>query len=91
MMVRLPETLSRCFVCLLSPRRGARRQNSTQEEAGRARYDTGADADTAALHRQRRTHSAHPTALPLSRPKLAALNPQISGSLSFRPKRTEAT
>lgn len=77
MMVRLPETLSRCFVCLLSPRRGARRQNGTQEEAGRTRYDTGADADTAALHRQRRTHSVHPTALPLSRPSLPRLTPRF--------------
>ncbi|MFC2351876.1 hypothetical protein [Eikenella halliae] len=81
MMVRLPETLSRCFVCLLSPRRGAHRQNGTQEEAGRARYDTGADADadadTAAVCQQRRTHSAHPTALPLSRPSLPRLTPRF--------------
>ena len=32
------------------------RQNGAQVEAERARYDTGADADTSAVCRQRRTH-----------------------------------
>ncbi|WP_153712147.1 hypothetical protein [Eikenella corrodens] len=32
------------------------RQNGAQVEAERARYDIGADADTAAVCRQRRTH-----------------------------------
>ena len=32
------------------------RQNGAQVEAERARYDTGADTETAAVCRQRRTH-----------------------------------
>ena len=77
MMVRLPENPIPMLRLPASPRRGARRQNGTQEQAGRARYDTGADVDTAAVCQQRRTHSAHPTALPLSRPSLPRLTPRF--------------